>query len=127
MTDMIQALTVFGFLLSFYALLVKWKAEARKNYRPLCDINEYISCTKAFTSKYGNIAGLPNPAYGMMFYALVFVLRVYQLHTYVLILSVCAVLGSVYLAYLSYCKQRNFCLVCTAIYVINILLFVASY
>lgn len=40
-----------GLLLSLYALYVEIKAEANDNYEAMCDINEYISCSKVFTSK----------------------------------------------------------------------------
>ena len=122
----VQLLAFLGFLLSFYALNVKWRHLRSKTYKPLCDFRENISCTKAFASKYGKIGGLPNPVYGIVFYALVFWLASRGLNVYVLYLAILAVLGSIFLAYISYIKQRNFCLVCTGIYLINVLLLVFS-
>ena len=44
-----------GFILSCYALAVELKSENDKDYRAYCDINEYVSCTKAFSSKYADM------------------------------------------------------------------------
>ena len=124
---LLQIFSAAGFILSAYAIYVKYKVGKSKKYRPLCDISKRISCTKAFTSRYGNIAVLPNPLYGIFFYAAMFILGTLGNFKFALYLSAFSVGGSVYLAYLSYIKQRNFCLVCTAIYIINILLFAFSY
>lgn len=42
---------IIGTILSMYALYVEINAEANDNFEALCDINEYISCSKVFTSK----------------------------------------------------------------------------
>jgi len=118
-----QVLAAIGFLLSAYAFYVKIRAGKSKSYKPLCDIKKNISCTKAFTSKYGSIAVLPNPVYGMVFYLLLFIIHE---HRVLLYLSTVAMLGTIYLAYLSYIKQQNYCLVCSGIYVVNILLFLVN-
>lgn len=41
-----------GVILSIYALYVEINAESNNNYEAMCDINEHISCSKVFTSKY---------------------------------------------------------------------------
>ena len=117
-----KALAVLGLLLSSYALYVKWKVSRSDNYKPLCDINPHISCTRAFTNKYGNIAYFPNPLYGIFFYITVFILDLFRYKRYLFYLLILSVSGSLILAYISYFKQRNFCLVCTGIYLVNILL-----
>jgi len=117
----ISILAIIGSLLSFYALYVKWKVHD-KNYKPLCDVKENISCIKAFTSKYGKLAALPNPVYGLFFYALLFFFIDYALYFGLIAFPI-----TIYLAYISYIKQKNFCLVCTGIYLINILILIFSY
>ena len=116
----ISLFAILGTLLSLYALYVKWKAY-NKNYKPLCDIRKNISCTKAFTSRSGKLAMLPNPLYGLFFYTLLFFFIKYAFYFGLIALPV-----TIYLAYLSYVKQKNFCLVCTGIYLINILIFIFS-
>lgn len=65
--------------LSIYTVHVDYEAYNDEHYRALCDINEKISCTKVFTSKYGTGFGLeflpealkqPNGMYGAIFYTL---------------------------------------------------------
>ena len=117
----ISIFAIIGSILSFYALYVKWKAHDKK-YKPLCDFKENISCTKAFTSRYGKLAVLPNPLYGLFFYTLLFFLIDYAFYFGLIALPI-----TIYLAYVSYVKQKNFCLICNGIYLINILILIFSY
>src|SRR3989344_3086391 len=119
-------LAAIGFLLSAYALWVEYRAR-KAGYRPTCDISGRISCTRAFTSEYGRIAGLPNAVYGLGLYLLAFALSWTQQHQVLLYLAAASVAGSAYLAYLSYFRLRTYCLVCTGIYLVNILLLIFAY
>ena len=123
---MIKILAVIGFLLSLYAYHVE-KKSVRKNYKPVCDINKSISCTRAFSSKYGKLLGESNSFYGMFFYPLIFLLTQLNLINIVFLILIFSFLGTIYLAYLSYIKLKTFCLVCTSIYLINLLLLFLSY
>ena len=119
----IQILALIGFLLSAYALYVKYRF-SRKPYKPLCDISSRISCTKAFRSKYSVFSDLPTSLFGIVFYASVFLLAAQK--ELIFYLAIAALAVTIYLAYISYFKQKNFCLVCSAIYLINILLLIFS-
>ena len=123
----IQILALVGLLLSFYALKVERRKKKRKNYNPVCDINENISCTKAFTSEYNSIAGISNAWYGILFYAILIFLANYSLINYIFFLALLSFLGSIYLAYLSYGKLKTFCFVCSSIYLINLLIFILAW
>ena len=125
MAPAVNVLSFFGFLLSAYALWVRWNCR-KSGYRPLCDISDRISCTKAFASGVGVTLGIPNPIYGVLFYPLVAMLWQSGSLPAARLLAVLAVLASTYLAYVSY-KQRNFCVVCAAIYTANIAMLVAVY
>ncbi len=127
MVAVLTILSVIGFFISLYAFYVYKRASTHKNYKPLCDIRSNISCTKAFLSKEGRKLFLHNSLFGLIFYLLVFVLADVNKIKYIIPLAVIAVAGSLYLAYISYIKQHNFCLVCTSIYLINILILVFSY
>lgn len=117
----VRLLALLGLLLSLYALTVKWRAET-KGYKPLCDLGKHVSCTKAFTSTAGALFGISNPVLGIVFYTFL-LLRPGGLFAEALVVA--AVLLSLFLAYISYVRQRNFCVVCTSIYVINFLLLFA--
>ncbi|MEK6825124.1 MAG: vitamin K epoxide reductase family protein [Nanoarchaeota archaeon] len=128
MISWILLVVVFaGLCLSVYAHHVEQYAGKKKGYRAACDINDHVSCSKTFASKYGTIFGISNSVYGMIFYLIIFALSLMQETGYILVLSALAVLGSAYLAYVQYAKIRVFCLVCAGIYLINILLVVMSY
>ena len=44
---------VLGFGLAAYSLYEELQMEANPEYRPLCDIQEGVSCSKAFKSEWG--------------------------------------------------------------------------
>lgn len=118
-----EILALTGLLLSMYAMHVKKKAQNKK-YKALCDFNNKVSCTKAFTSKYSNLLFFDNAFLGGFFYFAMLILAGNKYFLLYTILAGLAALGSLYLAYLSYIKMKNFCVVCSAIYVVNILMLV---
>ena len=119
-----------GFCITLYAIYV----EKSKN-KPLCDINENISCTRVLRSPYGHMIGLmfklsrsnrfnvPNTYYGIMFY---FGLMLYDVcplpgkEVLLLIGAVMSCLASLGLAYILYFKLKDFCVVCVASYIVNL-------
>ena len=122
---MIVPLAALGLLLSAYAL---WVMRHRsRSYHPLCDLHERISCTRAFTSAYAYTFGVHNAWYGIAFYAIVLAAALLGQGRLVLLLAIAAALRSAHLAYVSYVKQRNFCVVCTAVYIVNALLLIAAW
>ena len=123
----IQITAFIGLLFSAYALYVEKKTKKSTSYKAACDISDNISCTKAFKSKYAKMAGMPNSFYGILFYILIIILTWYNNIMIILFLSVFAVIGTLYLAYISYFKLKNLCVVCTSIYLINFLLLTLSY
>jgi uncharacterized membrane protein len=120
-----QIITVCGFLISLYALYVRHKVLKAPTYSPICDIRANISCSKALGSEYSKTMGVPNALAGLLFYALVFVLSFSYMHL-VIYPVLASVLFSLYLAYISYIKQKNFCLVCTLTYLVNITMLVIA-
>ena len=122
----VRWLSLLGFVLCAYSLHVMNNLRKYKSYKPLCDVKENISCSKAFTSKYGYLTGFPNPIYGLVFYTIIFISTLYYNTRLILYLSMLSVAFSLYLAYISYFKQKNFCLVCSTIYLINLLILLMS-
>lgn len=112
-------------MLSAYALYVEKRIHASKGYRPLCDFRSNISCSKAFSSPYGSLVFMSNAAWGLLYYAVVFAVEGLRPNGVKYIAGL-ALLGTAYLAYLSYVRQRNFCLVCSAVYLVNVSIFVLS-
>ena len=127
MTFGIYIVSIFGLLLSVYAFSVEKKTEKSKSYKPLCDISKNISCTKAFDSKYGSLTGISNSFAGIFFYLIVFLLAFFGQLNYIFYLAIISIIGSFYLVYTQITKIKSFCLVCSGIYLVNLLLLVFSY
>ena len=123
----ILILSCLGLLISLYAFYVKKKMEKDKNYSPVCDLSDKVSCTKAMGSEYGSFFIVPNSVWGIGFYALVLLLSILGNIEAVIWLSIVAVLGSIYLAYISFFKIKVLCPLCLGIYAINILILIFSY
>ncbi|THD19885.1 Vitamin K epoxide reductase complex subunit 1 [Fasciola hepatica] len=128
-----------GILVCIYALYVEYSKENDKDYKPVCDISDKISCTKVLLSEYSRGFGLlprtwknswlnqRNPVFGLIFYSLLLVLDHYGTFGALklsLVLAILSCIGSVYLAYLLYFVLKSLCLVCLAIYVINAVLLI---
>ncbi|GFS97956.1 vitamin K epoxide reductase complex subunit 1-like protein 1 [Trichonephila clavipes] len=135
-------LCLAGLLLSIYAYHVETKKEADEDYTAMCDISEHMSCTAAFSSKYGKGFGLlehivdknsplnqPNSVFGILFY-LGFIpigeIPNLTLSKILIALSALSNLCSVYLAYILIFVLYDFCVVCVATYIINFFLLICS-
>ena len=123
----IRTLALVGFLLSAYASYIERKRNQFHDYKAVCDINDKMSCTRAFTSEFGKMFGVSNSIWGMGFYLTVLVLNMFSLTNIIFYISIASVIGTIYLAYLLYFKVKSFCLICNAIYITNILLLIFSY
>ncbi|XP_033116166.1 vitamin K epoxide reductase complex subunit 1-like protein 1 [Anneissia japonica] len=135
-------LCLAGLILSVYALYVEHMKERNDGYTAMCDVNDEISCSKVFTSKYGKGFGLvgpilgedsplnfPNSIFGIVFYFLQFTLG--QIHTVdavwgLIFLSVCSIFGCIYLAYILMFVLQDACIVCISTYIVNALLLVLN-
>ncbi|XP_046679829.1 vitamin K epoxide reductase complex subunit 1-like [Homalodisca vitripennis] len=131
----VRASSCVGFILSVYAYVVETSKEHDSTYSALCDINEHMSCSRVFTSKYGRGFGLlyhlvgqdsvlnqPNSVGGMVFYIMVILLS-YSDKVAVTKLLICfsivSNVCSVYLACILYFVLHDFCVVCVSTYVVN--------
>src|SRR3989338_2595585 len=119
----LQILAFLGFLVSLYAYTVERNAR-NPDYKAFCDFKDSMSCTKAFTSPYGKLFGISNALGGLFFYTLLFILTFLKQTNLIFFLSLASFWGTLFLAYLSYVKMKNFCVICHIIYVINILLLI---
>jgi len=139
-------LYVAGIGLSTYAYYVEYQLEHQTDYKPMCDIDETISCSKPFNSTFGrgfgivgNLMGdeghplnVPNSVYGIGFYSFLGMLFILggrsrflaEFQFYLLILANCV---SVYLGYLLYAVLKTLCVVCFATYIVNFLLLLIVY
>ncbi|MBI5002048.1 hypothetical protein HZC31_01555 [Candidatus Woesearchaeota archaeon] len=125
--SLIIIICIAGFLLSAYSFYVEKKLEKNKKYKAVCDISDHMSCTAAAKSKYSAVGGVPNSVKGMFFYPFMAVLALVASPQVVFYLASASLVMTVYLIYVSYFKLKNYCLVCSSVYLVNILLFYFSY
>jgi len=121
---LIQLFSVLGLVVSWYAYTVERNLKVNPDYRPFCDFKDSMSCNKAFMSSSGHLFGISNALGGIIFYALLSVLTFFASDDFVFYMTLASFWGTIYLAYVSYVKMRNFCLVCNIIYLINVFLFI---
>lgn len=122
----LQIFAVIGLLLSIYAYHVEKKSEKQANYHAVCDISDKFQCSKVVGSEYGKTAGVSNSIGGALFYILVFILTFFNI-SLIFYLAILSIFGSLYLAYIQYFIIKKLCLICSSIYVVNILLLIFSY
>ena len=122
MINVIIILAIIGFCISLYAYFTESKIKEDPNYHPACDINDRISCSAPLKSEYSNIFYFSNALMGMVYYILVGVLAYFGLHRLVLVATAGGAFMSLILAYLLYFKIKSLCIVCTSLYIVNILL-----
>lgn len=115
---------VFGWLLSLYALWIYHKKSQDPSYKALCDISKKASCSRTFSHPYSRIFYLPNPFWGILFYAVLGVFYSLQAYAWFFYGIIWACMVSLFLAYLLF-KIRNFCIVCFLIYSVNFYLLLA--
>ena len=125
--DWLLILSSIGFLISVYSWWAELNLRRHPKYIPFCDFNDKVSCSKNFKSKYSHVIGISNSLVGIIAYAVIFIFASLRNIEIVNIVAFLAVGTSLILAYLSYFKLRNFCLVCTIGYLVNIALLLVSY
>jgi vitamin-K-epoxide reductase (warfarin-sensitive) len=123
----IELISLIGLLISIYGFYVQRKKNKNSSYKAVCDINNKFNCSNSLTGEYSKHFGIPNTVYGMFFYTILFILSFLEFPLLIFGLSTIAFLGSFYLAYILYFKVKDVCLVCNAIYLTNLLLFVFSF
>lgn len=118
----IVILALIGFVLSLYAYHLEQKLKTDEQFKASCDINDRISCTRPILSPYANFFYFSNSALGMIYYAVVGLCAFFGFYGLVLVLAVGGMIASCILAYLLYFEIKSFCMVCTSLYVVNILI-----
>lgn len=119
-------LATVGFGLSFYMFMVERKIKKKPSYKPICNISDRISCTKALESEYARPLGVSNALLGLLFYpALILLVFTYSAYVYYASIAACCV--SFFLALILYFRIKTFCIICSSLYVVNALLLIFSY
>jgi protein-disulfide isomerase/uncharacterized membrane protein len=104
-------------------------------YASFCDVDSTWSCTEAYTSRFGSLAGVPVALLGVLFFVLVLGLIALSakspttresLPGYVFALSTVGLATILYLGYASYFVLGVLCILCVVTYLAVIGLFIVS-
>jgi protein-disulfide isomerase/uncharacterized membrane protein len=135
MSTALGAFALLGLAASSASTWVHYRILNDPTYASFCDVNTTLSCTEAYTSRFGAVWGVPIALFGVLFFA--FVLGLITLSTrsaatrenlpgYVFALSTLGLAAVLYLAYASYFILNVVCLLCVGTYVAVIGLFLIS-
>lgn len=129
-------LAVVGLAVSLASLYVHYQLLANPSYTSFCDVNETVSCTQAYLSRYGSFLGVPVALYGALFFGFVLVLAAVELAgrgvlkdafpAYLFAMSTIGLAACLYLAYAAFFVLKAVCLMCLVTYAVVIALFILS-
>lgn len=104
-------------------------------YSSICDVSSTFSCTEAYTSRYGTVAGVPVALIGVLYFGSVLMLIALcgrsvsarqNLGGYVFAISTFGLAGVLYLGYVSFFVLQAVCLLCVGVYAAIIALVLIS-
>ena len=122
---------------SIAALYVHYRLIADPSYVSFCDVNERVSCEAVYKSEYGTAFGVPVAAGGAIWSAFVLLLAGYGMRAphsesagraagYVFLASIVGLAAVFYYAYASFFVLEKMCLLCVAVYVAGLGIFVVA-
>ncbi|MBM3817399.1 MAG: hypothetical protein FJW14_00080 [Acidimicrobiia bacterium] len=122
---------------SIASLYVHYRMIADPNYVSFCDISETVSCEAVYESAYGTVRGVPVAAGGAIWAGLVALLAAFGLNSrnpdtaaatrsYIFVLATIGLAAVLYFAYASFFVLNRTCLLCVAVYVAVIGIFLLS-
>lgn len=123
MMQIIIILAIIGLFISLYTYWVEQKIKRDSAYKPVCDLSDRVSCSKPMLSPYSNIFFFSNALIGTTYYIAVIFLSYFNMVKILFIIALGACVMSAGLAYLLYFKIKSLCLLCTSLYIINVLIF----
>jgi uncharacterized membrane protein/protein-disulfide isomerase len=134
---LVLVFALIGLGASSASTFVHYRLLTEPGYSSACDISATVSCTQAYLSEYGSIAGVPVAIGGVLYFALVLAIAALAWRPassvrdrapgYVFLLSLPAVAFSLYLAYASFFVLHAFCVLCMTTYVAVLAITFASW
>ena len=128
---------VAGLVFAGASTWVHYRLLTDPTYTSPCDINATFSCTQAYVSRFGSVAGVPVALGGLAWFGLVALIAAFAptegqgggrsaAATYVFALSVVGLAAILYLGYASFFVLKTGCLLCIGTYVSVIGIFILS-
>ncbi len=132
----ILTLAAIALAASVASLYVHYQLLRDPGYSSFCDVSETVSCEAVYQSAYGSFYGVPVAAGGAIWAGLVLLLaagmgkpgspRFASLAGYVFVLSTIGLAAVLYFGYASFFVLNRLCLLCLAVYVAVIGIFIVS-
>ena len=107
------------------------------NFTSFCDVNSTVSCTQAYLSPYGELAGVPVAIFGALYFAAVLAIAALAWRpaarppsyapAYIFALSLPALAFVAYLGFASFVILQAFCILCAITYVAVIAIALVSW
>jgi uncharacterized membrane protein/protein-disulfide isomerase len=135
MSRWILGFAALGLAASSASTWVHYRLLHDPTYVSVCDVSSRFSCSEAYLSPYGSVAGVPVALLGMLFFLFILGLTVLcsrsatasaNLASYVFAASTLGLSTVLYLAYASYFVIHTVCLLCVGTYAAVIGLFLVS-
>ncbi|HWI18761.1 MAG TPA: vitamin K epoxide reductase family protein, partial [Vicinamibacterales bacterium] len=123
-----------GLIASSTSTWVHYRILNDPTYASFCDVNESFSCTVAYTSQFGSVAGVPVAVFGVVFFAFALLLiamcarssAAENLPGYLFAASTIGLAVVLYLGYASFFILKTLCVLCLATYVAVVGLFITA-
>lgn len=134
---LVIACALVGLGSSLASTMVHYRLLREPGYTSFCDVNATVSCTEAYLSRFGSVAGVPVALIGALWFGFVLLLssaagpraaRAFResVPGYLFALTTLALATILYLAYVSFFVLGAVCLLCVATYVAVVGLFILS-
>ncbi len=130
------AFALLGLAASVTATYTHYQLLRHPGYLSFCDVSPTVSCSQAYTSRYGSVAGVPVALLGLIWFALVTWLAAAARRgpaafrenagSYLFVLATIGLAVILYLGYTSFFVLKTVCLLCLTTYVGVLGVFVLS-
>ncbi len=120
------ALALVGFASAATSTYVHYQIASDPGYTSFCDINEQVSCTQVYLSRFGSVGGIPVALLGAFWFGVVGLLTVAagrsaaglveNIGGYLLVLSTIGLATVLFLGYASFSVLGAVCLLCVVVY-----------
>ncbi len=132
----IVVLALVGLAAAASSSYMHFQLMSNPGYTSFCDINETVSCTQLYQSRFGSVAGVPVALGGVFWFGVVLLLSVADVRgstasrehvaAYFVVWSTVGLSVAMYMAYASVYVLQTFCLLCGIVYVTVVGIFLLS-
>ena len=132
----VAALALAGLASATSSSYMHYQLVADPAYTSFCDVNETVSCTELYQSRFGSVLGVPVALGGVFWFGVTLLLTLghargpvpsrENIAAYMLVWSTVGLSVAMYMAYASFFVLRTFCILCGVVYVAVIGIFILS-